>query len=71
MSSTPAASETPPLLELEGINTYYGPIHILQDSNLVVRLDHGVKIAEGSFDAVATDPRVVEAYLGTKAASTK
>ena len=25
-----------PLLELEGINTYYGQIHILQDSNLVV-----------------------------------
>jgi branched-chain amino acid transport system ATP-binding protein len=25
-----------PLLELEGINTYYGLIHILQDSNLVV-----------------------------------
>jgi branched-chain amino acid transport system ATP-binding protein len=25
-----------PLLELEGINTYYGQIHILQDSHLVV-----------------------------------
>ena len=25
-----------PLLQLEGINTYYGQIHILQDSNLVV-----------------------------------
>ena len=34
-----AAAETghgTPLLELEGINTFYGPIHILQDSNLVV-----------------------------------
>ena len=28
--------ETTPLLALEGINTYYGPIHILQDANLVV-----------------------------------
>jgi branched-chain amino acid transport system ATP-binding protein len=37
-------------------------------SDRVVALDHGEKIAEGSFDAVATDPRVVEAYLGTKAA---
>ena len=31
----------------------------------VVALDHGVKIAEGSFETVATDPAVVEAYLGT------
>jgi len=30
-------STTPtPLLQLEGINTYYGQIHILQDENLVV-----------------------------------
>ena len=34
-------------------------------SDRVVALDHGLKIAEGSFEAVATDPRVVEAYLGT------
>ena len=26
---------------------------------------NGIKIAEGSFESVATDPRVVEAYLGT------
>ena len=25
-----------PLLQLEGVNTYYGPIHILTDSNLYV-----------------------------------
>jgi len=30
----------------------------------VVALDHGVKIAEGSFDEVADHPAVVEAYLG-------
>jgi branched-chain amino acid transport system ATP-binding protein len=47
-------------------------MHVVEGiSDRVVALDHGVKISEGTFDEVATDPRVVEAYLGTKAASTK
>jgi branched-chain amino acid transport system ATP-binding protein len=47
-------------------------MHVVEGiSDRVVALDHGVKIAEGSFEQVATDERVVEAYLGTKAASTK
>ena len=33
-------------------------------SDRVVALDHGVKIAEGGFDAVANHPAVIEAYLG-------
>ena len=33
-------------------------------SDRVVALDHGVKIAEGSFDAVSNHPAVVEAYMG-------
>jgi branched-chain amino acid transport system ATP-binding protein len=36
-------------------------------SDRVVVLDHGSKIAEGPYDQVAHDDRVVEAYLGTKA----
>jgi ABC-type branched-subunit amino acid transport system ATPase component len=47
-------------------------MHVVEGiSDRVVALDHGVKISEGSFDSVATDPRVVEAYLGLRAAEAK
>ncbi len=47
-------------------------MHVVEGiSDRVVALDHGVKISEGTFDHVATDPRVVEAYLGVSATTTK
>jgi branched-chain amino acid transport system ATP-binding protein len=40
-------------------------MHVVEGcSDRVVALDHGIKIAEGSFDQVANHPAVVEAYLG-------
>jgi len=47
-------------------------MHVVEGiSDRVVALDHGLKISEGTFDQVATDPRVVEAYLGTSATARK
>jgi branched-chain amino acid transport system ATP-binding protein len=47
-------------------------MHVVEGiSDRVVALDHGLKIAEGSYEQVATDERVVEAYLGLRTAETK
>jgi branched-chain amino acid transport system ATP-binding protein len=47
-------------------------MHVVEGiSDRVVALDHGTKISEGTFEQVATDPRVVEAYLGTSETSRK
>jgi branched-chain amino acid transport system ATP-binding protein len=47
-------------------------MHVVEGiSDRVVALDHGVKIAEGSFDTVASNEKVIEAYLGLQTASTK
>ena len=42
-------------------------VRILRDGSVtdrVVGLDHGVPIAQGSYDEVSSDPNVSEAYLG-------
>jgi len=40
-------------------------MHVVEGiSDRVVALDHGIKIAEGSYESVATNEKVVEAYLG-------
>jgi branched-chain amino acid transport system ATP-binding protein len=47
-------------------------MHVVEGiSDRVIALDHGEKIAEGTFEQVATSPRVVEAYLGTSATERK
>jgi ABC-type branched-subunit amino acid transport system ATPase component len=36
-------------------------------SDRVVVLDHGIKLAEGSYDQVSSNDQVIEAYLGRPA----
>jgi branched-chain amino acid transport system ATP-binding protein len=48
-----------PLLELEGINTYYGPIHILQNSNLVVREGELVCLLGGNASGKSTTLKTI------------
>jgi ABC-type branched-subunit amino acid transport system ATPase component len=45
-------------------------MHVVEGiSDRVVALDHGIKIAEGSFEEVATNELVIEAYLGLRGAA--
>ena len=57
-----AAAETghgTPLLELEGVNTFYGSIHILQDSNLVVRAGELVCLLGGNASGKSTTLKTI------------
>jgi branched-chain amino acid transport system ATP-binding protein len=53
-----------------GVSTIGGVEHIMRVvmalATRVVVLDHGKKLAEGTPQEVTRDPRVVQAYLGTK-----
>ena len=53
------SADPPPLLQLEGINTYYGSIHILQDSNLVVREGELVCLLGGNASGKSTTLKTI------------
>jgi branched-chain amino acid transport system ATP-binding protein len=53
------AAEPAPLLQLEGINTYYGQIHILQDSNLLVREGELVCLLGGNASGKSTTLKTI------------
>jgi branched-chain amino acid transport system ATP-binding protein len=48
-----------PLLQLEGINTYYGQIHILQDSNMVIREGELVCLLGGNASGKSTTLKTI------------
>jgi branched-chain amino acid transport system ATP-binding protein len=54
-----AVEAPPPLLQLEGVNTYYGSIHILQDSNLVVREGELVCLLGGNASGKSTTLKTI------------
>jgi branched-chain amino acid transport system ATP-binding protein len=56
-ASTPEAA--PPLLHLEGINTYYGQIHILQDENIVVGAGELVCLLGGNASGKSTTLKTI------------
>ncbi len=59
MSAAPETGHGTPLLALEGINTFYGPIHILQDSNLVVREGELVCLLGGNASGKSTTLKTI------------
>ena len=59
--SVPAehAPEAPPLLRLEDVNTFYGQIHILQDSNITVREGELVCLLGGNASGKSTTLKTI------------
>jgi branched-chain amino acid transport system ATP-binding protein len=53
------AANGAPLLQLEDVNTYYGQIHILQDSNMVVREGELVCLLGGNASGKSTTLKTI------------
>jgi branched-chain amino acid transport system ATP-binding protein len=56
---TAGANGAEPLLRLDGVNTYYGQMHILQDANLVVREGELVCLLGGNASGKSTTLKTV------------
>ncbi len=54
-----ATPGTAPLLQLDGINTYYGSIHILQDSNMVIEEGELVCLLGGNASGKSTTLKTI------------
>jgi ABC-type branched-subunit amino acid transport system ATPase component len=65
------------MLDIKGLNARGFTVLLIEHdmtlvkglASRVVAFDHGTKIAEGSFDEVSSNSRVIEAYLGRRASS--
>jgi branched-chain amino acid transport system ATP-binding protein len=54
-----ATAEATPMLQLEGINTFYGQIHILQDENIIVREGELVCLLGGNASGKSTTLKTI------------
>ena len=59
MSAPSAAAAPPPALEMRGVHTHYGPVHILKDVNLTVRSGQIVCLLGGNASGKTTTLKTI------------
>jgi branched-chain amino acid transport system ATP-binding protein len=64
-------SEPAPLLQLEDVNTFYGQMHILQDSNLVVREGELVCLLGGNASGKSTTLKTILGIVRPRSGSVR
>jgi branched-chain amino acid transport system ATP-binding protein len=64
-------NESAPLLELQGINTYYGAIHILQDSNMVIHSGELVCLLGGNASGKSTTLKTILGIVPARTGSVR